>query len=68
MRGRIYLPIQGVLFKILRKTSLFFKRHLCDSKVNTRGVVMLKDVDYFNDNKIEYIADLDNPFEQMKTF
>lgn len=22
---------------------------------------MLKDVDYFNDNKIEYIADLDDP-------
>ncbi len=29
---------------------------------------MLKDVDYFNDNKIEYIADLDDSFEQMKTF
>ena len=29
---------------------------------------MLKDIDYFNDNKIEYIADLDDPFEQMKTF
>lgn len=29
---------------------------------------MLKDVDYFNDKKIEYITDLDDPFEQMKTF